>query len=87
MADVFISYASEDRDRVHPLVELIESEGWSVWWDRQLITGPSYSKAIRDALDAASCVIVAWSRHSIISNWCLDEANDGLQRESLSQSL
>ena len=28
MADIFLSYAPEDRDRVQPLVEALEGEGW-----------------------------------------------------------
>lgn len=83
MADIFVSYATEDRERVAPIIEAIEKAGFSVWWDRKLITGPSYSKAIRDQLDAARCVVVVWTRHSITSDWCLDEANDGLQRAIL----
>ena len=34
MADIFVSYASDDRDRVQSLVEALEAEGWTVWWDR-----------------------------------------------------
>ena len=34
MSDIFISYASEDRDRVKSLARALEQEGWSVWWDR-----------------------------------------------------
>ena len=39
MADVFISYASEDRDRVRPLAEALLSRGFNVWWDRSLSAG------------------------------------------------
>ena len=50
MDDIFLSYASEDRQRIEPLVALLESEGWSVWWDRALIAGSddlsSYSERV-----------------------------------------
>ncbi len=36
MSDIFLSYASEDRERVRPLVEWLEEHGWSVSWDRKL---------------------------------------------------
>ena len=39
MADVFISYASEDRNRVRPLAEALQSRGFNVWWDRSLPPG------------------------------------------------
>ncbi len=36
MADIFLSYASEDRERVIPLVEALQADGFSVWWDRNI---------------------------------------------------
>ena len=48
MADIFVSYASEDRDRILLLVEALESQGWSVWWDRELITGTVNTSKTRD---------------------------------------
>lgn len=30
MTDIFISYASEDRDSVEPLVKALERQGWSL---------------------------------------------------------
>ena len=83
MADIFISYASQDRERIKPLINSLESEGWSVWWDRELIAGPSFNNKIQEALDSAKCVVVAWSEHSIHSNWCKDEAQEGLDRGCL----
>jgi adenylate cyclase len=83
MADIFVSYASEDRDRIKPLIELLEGEGWSVWWDRELVAGPSFEEKIEEALEAARCVVVAWSESSIKSRWCRAEANDGAERDLL----
>ena len=80
MADIFVSYASEDRDRILRLVEALETEGWSVWWDRELITGPSFDDKIEEALDEARCVVGGWSEHSIQSRWVRTEANEGLGR-------
>jgi hypothetical protein len=31
MADIFISYASEDRDKVRAIADFLESSGWTVW--------------------------------------------------------
>jgi serine/threonine-protein kinase len=36
MSDVFVSYKAEDRRRVKPLVDALEAEGYSVWWDEQI---------------------------------------------------
>ena len=80
MADIFISYASEDRDRIKPLIENLLDEGWSVWWDRELQVGPRFARAIQDEIDQAGCVIVLWSEASVQSDWVHDEANEGRQR-------
>ena len=83
MADIFVSYSSEDLERVKPLVAALEEEGWSVWWDRELVAGPSFDREIEKALDAARCVVVIWSSSSTESTWVRTEANEGLEREIL----
>lgn len=87
MSDIFVSYASEDRERVRPLVAALEREGWSVWWDRELHAGPRFDQAIEEALDAASCVVVLWSERSVSSDWVRTEANEALDRGILAPAL
>ena len=83
VAQVFISYASQDRDRVIPLVEAIQAEGISVWWDRQIGTGTSFDREIERELEAADCLVVVWSESSIESDWVRVEATEGLERSIL----
>lgn len=64
-ADVFISYKAEDRARLQPLVAALEAEGFSVWWDAYIGGGTNWRQDIQEHLDAAKCVIVAWSKRSI----------------------
>lgn len=80
MSDIFVSYASEDRDRIEPLVRLLEGQGWSVWWDRQIVPGDEYEHVIEQAIIAARCVVVVWTEHSIASDWVQAEAGDGMDR-------
>jgi len=80
MADIFVSYAREDRPRVAPFIELLEKQGWSIWWDREVLPGHSFGNEIDKQIDQASCLIVFWSRHSVESNWVQVEANEGLER-------
>jgi len=80
MTDIFVSYASEDRARIKPLVEHLQSLGWSVWWDRELVAGPSFDEKIEAAIQDAACVVVAWSLSAIASKWVRAEANEGLER-------
>jgi len=65
MSDVFVSYKAEDRRRVQPLVEALEADGLTVWWDAHIGGGDAWRETIQEHLDAARCVIVIWSKRSI----------------------
>jgi len=65
MADVFISYKAEDRKRIQPLVQALQADGYSVWWDEHIGTGDEWRQTIERQLDAAKCVIVSWSKRSV----------------------
>ncbi len=65
MADIFLSYKAEDRDRVRPFVEALEAAGHEVWWDARISGGEDWRQSIADQLDRARCVIVAWSELSV----------------------
>lgn len=80
MADVFISYANEDRERAAHLARAFEARGWSVWWDRKIIAGQSFDLAIERELDAARSVVVLWSKDSVASEWVKNEASHAVER-------
>jgi serine/threonine-protein kinase len=82
MADVFVSYKAEDRRRVKPLVQALEADGFSVWWDEQIGGGAAWRHAIEAELNAAKCVIVAWSTRSVgpDGTFVQDEATRAQQR-------
>src|SRR5438045_2032567 len=65
MADVFISYKAEDRRRVKPLVEALQADGLSVWWDEQIGAGDAWRDTIEQQLDGARCVVVICSKRSV----------------------
>ena len=65
MRDLFLSYKAEDRPRVKPLVDALEADGLSVWWDDRLTAGSAWREDIQRHLDAAACVIVVWSKRSV----------------------
>ena len=58
MADIFISYASEDRNKAEELAETLSARGWSIWWDRKIPLGKSYDEVIEKALGESKCAIV-----------------------------
>lgn len=82
MSDVFVSYKAEDRPRVEPLVDALEAEGLSVWWDARVSGGEAWRESIAKELEAAGCVIVVWSKRSTApeGRFVRDEANRALRR-------
>jgi|GEM_PF-2261064 len=74
MADIFISYASEDRNRVRPLADALQARGFTVWWDRSLAAGQEFATIIERELKTAKAVIVVWTESSALSTFVRDEA-------------
>jgi hypothetical protein len=87
MTDVFISYASEDRERARKLASALEARGWSVWWDRKIIAGQSFDQMIEHELETAKSVVVLWSKDSISSEWVKNEAAVASERGVLVPAL
>jgi len=83
MADIFLSYAREDRHKAELLSRALEHAGWSVWWDREILPGASYERLIEAELSAAHCVVVLWSASARQSNWVRDEATLAISRHVL----
>jgi peptidyl-prolyl cis-trans isomerase A (cyclophilin A) len=85
--DIFISYAHQDRPWASKLATVLGQQGWSVFWDRRIPVGKSFDQVIEQHLDAARCVIVLWSEHSISSDWVKNEASEGARRRILHPAL
>src|SRR5215218_2871699 len=69
MSDVFISYARADQSSAEALRDLLDKEGWDVWWDQSLYAGARWEAAILAALAEAKVVVVIWSKRSVASEW------------------
>jgi hypothetical protein len=74
MADIFLSYSKSDHALARKLSAFLESEGWSVWWDKSLGAADHYRDEIMKQLVAARAVITIWSPNSIQSDWVRAEA-------------
>jgi hypothetical protein len=83
MADVFVSYTHPNRACAQMLSDALAIQGWSIWWDREIPIGQNFHQVIEQALAAARSVSVIWSRHSVFSNWVLEEAAEGRSRNIL----
>jgi len=83
LADVFLSYVSEDRGAAEKISHGLEVAGFSVWWDRHIPGGVDFTKEIDRQLDTAKVVIVLWSRTSVDSDWVRDEAQQAREQKKL----
>jgi len=85
MADVFLSYARTTQQRIAEIGDALESRGYSLWWDKALNASDDYAMVIESQLDAAGCVVVAWSAQARQSLWVRAEANEALDSGKLVQ--
>lgn len=83
MADIFLSYASEDRERARLVAQLLEGQSWTVWWDRKIPAGVAYDEVIEREIGAAKYVVVLWSISSTKSEWVKNEAASAVEQEKL----
>jgi hypothetical protein len=84
MADVFVSYAHQDREWVSLFTErLRQAAGFDIWWDRTILPGEQFDDVIQAALNEARRVIVVWSVQSVPSRWVRTEAREAAQRDVL----
>lgn len=83
MADVFVSYAREDQDRVVLIVKAIERVGLTVWWDRDIGGGSDFVVDTEKELNDAAACVVCWSKESVLSRWVRDEASAAAEQDKL----
>ena len=81
--DVFISHASEDKETiVEPLVQLLEENGISCWYDKKDIGwGDSIIDSINDGLKKSKYALVVLSENFISKGWTKAELNSMLNME------
>jgi TolB-like protein len=80
---VFLSYSRADQKCALIIIGILESQGYSVWWDGLIPGGDRFGQTTSDALEAAGAVMVLWSQTSIASHWVHDEAARGRDRRCL----
>jgi hypothetical protein len=83
MANVFLSYAREDKERARQLAQALQDEGLSVWWDRDIPAGKTFDDVIQEEINTTHCIVVLWSKDSVKSRWVRTEAAEGADRDIL----
>ena len=85
MADVFVSYARSTEACARALADIIEGDGFSVWYDARLPAHRAYADVIQEQLDAAKAVLIIWSKEAVRSHWVRSEADRGRVNGTLIQ--
>ncbi len=81
--DVFVSYASEDKETfARPLVQVLESRGLNVWFDENALkVGDSLRRSIDRSLSRSRYGIVVVSRAFLFKEWPQRELDGLVARE------
>src|ERR1700730_4917639 len=80
MAELFISYAREDKEFVQRLHRAIEAMGRKVWIDVEgILPSAEWRQEIFEAIEAADAIVVIVSPHSAASKICSDEVLHAIQ--------
>ncbi|BCW88811.1 Serine/threonine-protein kinase PknD [Alphaproteobacteria bacterium SO-S41] len=80
MADVFISFAPEDRGWVSGLAAALETAGLTVLWDLAPSLGQAVQRDVEAELANAKAIVAVWSNASRNSNWVRDVAQEASDR-------
>jgi hypothetical protein len=83
MADVFISYAREDRGVCEAVAKALKALKLEVWYDTELQSGSRYDEVIEAKLQESKAAIVLWSKNAVESQWVKDEARFAKKRNVL----
>ncbi len=87
MADVFISYAREDRPRAEQVARGLQAMGLEAFWDTDIPPGQTWADYIETKLTQCRAVVVLWSEHSTKSQWVREEARMGRDKSKLIPAL
>lgn len=83
MADVFLSYSSQDKNLAAQLVRALQDRNFTVWWDQMIPPGSPYDDEINRQIEDSRCVLFIASRHSLESKWARSEALRALNLNTL----
>jgi uncharacterized membrane protein YhaH (DUF805 family) len=83
MADIFLSYAREDRDRAAAIAAALGQAGYQAFWDVEIPPGSSWADFLEEKLSSSKAAIVLWSKTSTASQWVREEARLARDRGKL----
>ena len=88
MADIFISFKTDDTPRVQAVYEGFRARGLTVFWSNHIPTGaPNYQAIIKDEILKAPLVVVVWTNRSVHSDPVAQECAQAEKANKLFQIL
>ena len=81
IAEVFISYSSEDRDAIGPIVQIVRAlkEGLVFQDYASILPGERWRDRVIDAITKAKIVMVFWCKHAKASEFVHEEYLTGIR--------
>ncbi len=74
MADIFISYSSQDFEKIYPVIAKLEDLGYKCWYaPRDIMPGEVYARAIVRGIKTCPIFLVAITENSTKSDMVLNE--------------
>lgn len=83
MADIFISYKRQEREKARAIAEMFVMHGYDVWWDIELLPGDKFSQEIDEVIKSASAAIILWSKRAVKSSFVRAEAHKANNKDIL----
>ena len=83
MKDIFVSYSRKDSAIAKKFRDVLTEEGWSVFWDVEILPGQAWSDQLEAKLNDCKCIVVLWSEHSLQSDYVKEEAAIGKSGKKL----
>ncbi|MFZ1110506.1 MAG: SUMF1/EgtB/PvdO family nonheme iron enzyme [Rhodomicrobium sp.] len=88
MADIFISFKTDDTPRVQAIYDGFRARGLTVFWSNDIPAGaPNYQAIIKDELLKAPVAVVVWTNFSVHSGPVVQECTQAERANKLFQIL
>jgi formylglycine-generating enzyme required for sulfatase activity len=88
MADIFISFKTDDTPRVQAVHDGFRARGLTVFWSNDILAGaPNYQAIIIDEILKAPVVVVIWTKASVQSSPVIQECSQAQKAGKLFQVL
>lgn len=70
---MFVCYSHHDISLIEQEAEWLRRQGFKLWYDDHISAGHAWSEELAEAITGASAVLYFISRHSVSSQYCIDE--------------